>query len=182
MSGSPQISTPSWAEVPLLTPKGFKGLAKGDELPDSCRVSFGIQVGEVEVDPTKRQVRFIGSKSSPDSSDDEIIQSGLNWARFDRNPVFLWSHDAGSPIGVVTAHETSGERVEKTNITVSYFPPEISPLAETAFAMIQYRKQLRALKDRGGAASIGIDPKEWERKDPDDWWSGIIFQKSDVLA
>jgi len=59
-----------------------------------------------------RVITFVGTKESPDRTGDIIRVAGWEFANFEKNPVFLWNHDASiPPIGRVTKILVVGKEV-----------------------------------------------------------------------
>lgn len=134
--------------------------------------------------PSGRSLKFTLSAGSVDRDRDVISPTGLIWEHFEKNPVWLWSHSTGGfggdatvpLIGVVT--EVTAFKSGKTAVKVEYAPKEVNPLAESALQMHLWRLETKALKDRGGAASIGGLPLDAEfNRDR----GGVDFRKTEVL-
>jgi len=93
-----------------------------------------------------------------DRDNDTIAMDGWRIENFLKNPVWLWSHDSSIPeIGVVTAIELKPKHMP---VEVQFL--ESNPLGVMVRQILEERSSIKALKDKGGAVSVGALPLELE--------------------
>ena len=130
--------------------------------------AFDCEIREVEGE--SRTLRFVASTEDVASDGDIIRVSAWDTERFEKNPVFLWAHDAGGmlggaptpPIGRVTkitkVTDTAKPRLEADVEFAGQ--DENHELAETVFRLFK----------RGflNAVSVGFRVRGFEKPDDDD--------------
>lgn len=98
-----------------------------------------------------RVIRFVVSSDSVDRDGDVVVQEGIDYKNFDRNPVILLNHNRGGlPIGKQIARELRGN---KTVMDIEFPEQGISPKADEVFGLAKagFMK----------ATSIGFMPKQY---------------------
>src|SRR4051812_44610841 len=73
-----------------------------------------VETTQGAVTETETGERFLDVVASDESTDrygDVIVAAGWNLSNFQRNPVALWAHDHGAPIGTVENIRIDGRRL-----------------------------------------------------------------------
>lgn len=178
------MSTPNAADVTLpdlsrlLKEEQFRKAAEAGEVSDGTMVAKDLEAEIRQISGKSRQLGFRLTTGSDDRSRDTLAMNGWVTSHFEKNPVWLFGHStwsANSLIGLVVKLDIKAKAID---VVVEYMPAEINPLAETVLAMHLWRKETKALKDRGGAASVGALPLKWA-------WNrergGVDFMKQELL-
>jgi len=113
-------------------------------------------------------MEFILSDETPDRLDDVILSDGWDLRAFKKNPIALFNHQAGFPIG-----KWNNVRVENKQLRGHL---ELAP-SGTSNRVDEIRRLVEAgiLK----AVSVGFRPVEMEKRDGSDW--GYAYTKSELV-
>jgi HK97 family phage major capsid protein/HK97 family phage prohead protease len=118
-----------------------------------------------------RIVSYVFSTQDVARDNHTIDTAGIDHRNFDRNPVFLWAHDATlPPIGRVLDLRVQGSKLVGE---VQYAEADENPLADNVFRLV-----------KGGfvsATSIGWIPVEWKYTSDRSRPGGIDFAKVELL-
>ena len=116
------------------------------------KVTTKTHVAEVvDVDKEARTVKAIITTDGVDSDKEVVLTSGLNFERFQKNPVVLFMHDATAPIG-----KSLWQKVGKRQV-----------MAKTQFATTDLAQEVFKLYEEGilKGWSIGMDPSSMKIRD-----------------
>lgn len=138
----------------------------------SNKVIHKSAIVKASSDPDSRDVRFIASTATPDRYGDTVNPKGWHTDTFNKNPVFLFSHESRNfPIGKVTS---TWEKAGKFMADVSFMPEGMHDIADKAWSML-----------KGGflnAVSVGFMPiKQEPIYDDDGHWKGTKFIEQELL-
>jgi hypothetical protein len=82
-----------------------------------------------DINDTEHSIKSVVSTEGVDSDGDVVVQKGLDWSRFRKNPVVLFQHDPFMPIGKSLWQTVDGGRVvAKTMFAASGLGEEIFDL------------------------------------------------------
>lgn len=121
----------------------------------------------------KRTARFVMSTQARDRHGDVVMIEGIDLADFEKNPIALWSHAAGLPIGTWGDLEKNlTGRPKRLEGTLTFAPEETDETADriarlTAAGIVR-------------ACSIGF-MVDWDQVEPEyegDNWMGFRFPKT----
>lgn len=88
---------------------------------------------ESAVDLAAREASFVASDGTIDRFGDILEPAGWDLTAFRRNPVFLWQHDIGNPIGTVPSIHLKNDRlIARTK----FVEQGIMPLADQLFRLV----------------------------------------------
>jgi len=142
---------------------------------------FRSTESEAEVVSEKdRILRFRVSDETPDRAGDIVRQAGIDWSKWEKNPVILLAHDYSDfPVGKGVDH---GRAQRGSWVDVKFASKDQYDRAEVAY-------QLAKPPDRYlNATSIGFIPmktyspeNEKERKELNLGPFGVVFEKSELL-
>ncbi|MBI4231175.1 MAG: HK97 family phage prohead protease [Planctomycetes bacterium] len=111
-----------------------------------------------EVPGKPRTLRFTGSDETEDRHGDVISVDGWDLAHFQRNPVFLWTHDyLAPPVGKAVGVQVRDGKLE---FDIEFADRDTFEFADTVFRLY-----------KGGflrATSVGFMPHEWVTEDLDE--------------
>jgi hypothetical protein len=113
------------------------------------------------VDMNTRQLSMIGSDETVDRDGDICVVNGWDLANFQKNPVFLWSHQYSGPESVPLARaiKVMKKRNPAALTFTMQFPTEgVNPFADMILNL--YNEKII------NASSVGFIPREWEPADP----------------
>lgn len=121
-----------------------------------------------KVDEANRIATFVVSSESIDSYGTIIKQAGIDYSRFDRNPVIPFVHDTDDlPVGRAVARRTVGT---ETEMDIQFMTADMNPLAEQCWLSV-----------KGGflrATSISFFPIEWHwERSADGTGEVLIYDK-----
>lgn len=121
-----------------------------------------------KIDAENRIATFVVSSESIDSYGTIIKQAGIDYSRFDRNPVIPFVHDTDDlPVGRAVARRTVGS---ETEMDIQFATVDMNPLAEQCWLSVQ-----------GGflrATSISFFPIEWHwERNADGTGEVLIYDK-----
>lgn len=88
---------------------------------------------ESAVDLAAREASFVASDGTVDRFGDILEPAGWDLAAFRRNPVFLWQHDIGNPIGTVPSIRVVDDRLVAR---AKFVDQGISGLADQLFRLV----------------------------------------------
>jgi len=155
-----------------MTPLGRAQLVdKGRNL---WREAFPFELKAVNEE--SRTITIIGTTEEIDRSGDVIMQAGLDWRNFRKNPVIMWAHNYSQlPIGKATRIASADG---KTELDVEFTPADVNPFGDSVFRFLKWNKR--------APASIGFIPKKVEPRDPEatdvsPWGGNRRFLKAEVL-
>ena len=118
-----------------------------------------------------RRAVFVASDPSVGRDMHTIAADAWDTSNFQKNPVFLWSHDADSPpIGRVDNLYTSGDRLMAA---VRYPDEGAYPFADTIYNLVKGRFI--------NAVSTGWRPIAWRAANDRDRPGGVDFSKVELL-
>ena len=105
----------------------------------------------VDVDEKERTVKAVITTDDVDSDKEVVLTKGLNFERFQKNPVVLFMHDAKAPIGTSLWQKGCRRKVE----------------AKTRFATTELGDEILKLYAEGilKGWSIGMDPSSMKMRD-----------------
>ncbi|MBP2233091.1 HK97 family phage prohead protease [Azospirillum agricola] len=113
-----------------------------------------------------RQVRVVISAGTVDRAGDVVVQKGIGFDNYQKNPVVLWNHKKDFPVGNAIELIPKGDLTEAL---VEFFPEGVDETADRICRMVK----------SGGikGVSIGFDPLEAKpRKD-----GGVEFTRCDLM-
>ena len=113
-----------------------------------------------------KESHFIASTANPDRMGDIIEQSGWVLDNFKKNPIILWQHRSGEPIGRSSLTEITDKGLE---IHIDFMPEDVNPFAHRIERMVKAGFL--------NAVSVGFDPIEYEERDTDSWSYRFIKQE-----
>lgn len=127
-----------------------------------------------EEDSNARTLEVVASDETVDRYGDVVSADGWDLKAFRRNPIFLWQHDYGAPIGRVPRVEVVGKRLVAS---VDFAAPGVSDTADELWRLIE--------ADILRAVSVGFtvhDPQDYEFiYDEDDNVTGYRFLRQELL-
>lgn len=138
----------------------------------------GIKGQVRELDQEARRASFVASTRSLDRHGTIVVPEGIRTEKFDKNPVFLWSHDGyggfstpdpNNVIGRVVAHRVENDAFI---VDVEWVPEGVNPRADMLYRMV-----------RDGflnAVSIGFNPLRWHEEQIDGR-AVTVFDESELL-
>lgn len=115
----------------------------------------------------KEVYRFCISSENIDRDGDIVVQKGINYDNYIKNPVVFWGHEWGSiPIGKV--------------VSVAYDETEKKTYADVLLGSTQHAQDIETLVKEGivQATSIGFRIKDW---DYDDELDAFLIKQSELL-
>jgi HK97 family phage prohead protease len=122
----------------------------------------------------ERSIKFIASDETVDRYGDIVSADGWRLAPFRKNPIFLWQHSYGAPIGTVPKIGVEGD---KLIAQVKFAAAGVSKLADELWALVK-EKVLRAV-------SVGFmveSEKDLEYiRDKDDSITGVRYLRQELL-
>lgn len=120
---------------------------------------------------SSRTITYVFSDTSVGRDNHVIAANAWQLGNFNRNPVFLWAHDADSPpIGRVVDLGTINGQLRGA---VEYAEREVYPFADTIFLMVK--------AGFINATSTGWLPLDWKRSTDPSRPGGVDFSKVDLL-
>lgn len=146
-------ATAPTAETPRLWLPAFAArAAKGEELADAFLCAMATE-HEVKAGETEGTLEVVMTSETPDRDKDVILQAGLDFSHYRRNPVVLWAHDHRTPSIARSAEiTTDGKRTLSRDVFDM----------DDALAVSIYRKVVGGFL-RG--VSIGGWPTNWSRNE-----------------
>jgi hypothetical protein len=127
------------------------------------------------LDDDERSLNFVASDDSIDRYGDVIETEGWNLEPFRRNPIFLFSHDYGEPLGQVADVRVDGKRLlARVKFAAAGLSERIDEIWRLASAGI-----LRAVSV--GFTINSLDDIESILDDHGEWTGGFRFKKPELL-
>lgn len=121
--------------------------------------------------PTDRQVRMVCSTQTVGRDNLVLVSSGIDLANYRLNPIWLWQHDANSP--VARSIEIDVDPQGRLVALVEFPPAGVSPKADEICGLIK-AGTLRA-------ASTGFDDMAAEPVEPGNPSAGIRVTRAELL-
>ena len=145
-------------------------------------VHIGLTVKEAPGgDP--RVLRFCASDETPDRDGDVILVSGWKLATFNKNPVFMWSHDyARPPLGKVVHSEidirnkmliTDVRFASMAEMAPDGNPSEHAKFVETIYNLYKYKYL--------SAVSVGCKYLKYEKRNDGDQANREMYSRGNLV-
>lgn len=98
-------------------------------------ITTDFEIEAKEINENDRTIEFIVTKEVVDADGDLVKVSGIDFTRFDKNPVVLFGHDRrGLPIGKVIKRKTLKDNIK---MRVKFPTPEEYSVGDTVYKLVK---------------------------------------------
>src|SRR6056297_416394 len=173
-------------EYELLTVDEFINLVKAKKSTENIAVQKEFTVETKMLNEENRDILFVSNDGEMDRDRDFIKVNGWKFENFNKNPVFLWSHNSFNPpyniaYGNVIRSYVKDEKLYQVvrfidphkkypDMKLNEMPKEIQ------FADLLYK----LYRDKNlNAVSVGFNPIDYEFSEKDN--EGVIFKEQEML-